>query len=454
MSATSPTAQLVDQDHLPPSWTVAQVDEVGRVQMGRQRSPEFQSGRFTKPYLRAANILDGRIDTTDVLSMDFDPSDFQSFKLRDRDVLIVEGGTVGRSAVYRGTIPDVCFQNTVIRFQVNERLTCPEFADYLFRHYFYRGGFKDVARQTTIAHLGLTRFAKMPFILPPLPEQRRIVEAIEANFARLEAGVAALERARMKLERYRASVLEGVWTKGGPNLTQLGTLVTEHLCNGISIKGSDAPPGTPALRLSAMGESGFDYSDVRYLPLDNETAQDLAIRAGEFFISRGNGSLHLVGRGTLAQATPQRVVYPDTMTRVRLDRARVDPRWIALIWASRGLRNQIEARVKTTAGIFKISHPQMETIEIPLPDLEVQATLIRDTSPLLDNSTKSLSEIQESLGRCKSLRQSVLKSAFEGRLVPQDPNDEPASALLERIQHEQSPPSHSMTRKRNAVRAS
>ena len=311
-----------------------------------------------------------------------------------------------------------------------------------------------MASGTTFLELSKKSAESLPIPLAPLPEQRRIVEAIEANFARLEAGVAALERARMKLERYRASVLEGVWTKGGPNLTQLGTLVTEHLCNGISIKGSDAPPGTPALRLSAMGESGFDYSDVRYLPLDNETAQDLAIRAGEFFISRGNGSLHLVGRGTLAQATPQRVVYPDTMTRVRLDRARVDPRWIALIWASRGLRNQIEARVKTTAGIFKISHPQMETIEIPLPDLEVQATLIRDTSPLLDNSTKSLSEIQESLGRCKSLRQSVLKSAFEGRLVPQDPNDEPASALLERIQHEQSPPSHSMTRKRNAVRAS
>jgi type I restriction enzyme S subunit len=294
----------------------------------------------------------------------------------------------------------------------------------------------------------------MPFILPPLPEQRRIVEAIEANFARLEAGVAALERARMKLECYRASVLEAVWTKGGPNLAQLGTLVTEHLCNGISIKGSDTPPGTPALRLSAMGESGFDYSDVRYLPLDNETAKDLAIRAGEFFISRGNGSLHLVGRGTLAQATPQRVVYPDTMTRVRLDTACIDPRWIALIWASRGLRKQIEARVKTTAGIFKISHPQMETIEIPLPNLEMQATLIRDTSPLLDDCTKSLSEVRETLGRCKSLRQSILRSAFQGRLVPQDTSEVPASALLERIKHERSSSSQSMTQERKAVRAS
>ncbi|MDE1820921.1 MAG: restriction endonuclease subunit S [Euryarchaeota archaeon] len=280
---------------------------------------------------------------------------------------------------------------------------------------------------------------EFPLPVPPLPEQRRIVEAIEANFARLEAGVAALELARSKLERYRASVLESVWMIGGTTTTQLGSLVTEHLCNGISIKGSDTPPGTPALRLSAMGENGFDYTDVRYLPLDSETARDLAIRADEFFISRGNGSLHLVGRGTVAQTPPRQIVYPDTMTRVRLDRSRVDPRWVALMWASRGVRRQIEARVKTTAGIFKISHPQMETILVPLPDLKVQASLVREVSLLLKDSRESLLGICGALTRSSALRQSILKTAFEGRLAAQDPRDESASALLERVRHGRAP---------------
>ena len=78
-------------------------------------------------------------------------------------------------------------------------------------------------------------------------------------------------------------------------------LVNQPLCNGISIKGSDNPPGVRALRLSAMSHSGFDYSESRYLPLADADVDDLWIQEGDFFMSRGNGSLHLVGRGTSAQ---------------------------------------------------------------------------------------------------------------------------------------------------------
>lgn len=102
--------------------------------------------------------------------------------------------------------------------------------------------------------------------LPPRAEQDRIVAEIEKQLTRLDAGVAALKRLQAHLRRYRAAVLEEA-TAGLP-LVPLQDLLREPLCNGKTVKGSADPPGVPALRLNAMGDSGFDYSRVRYLPLD------------------------------------------------------------------------------------------------------------------------------------------------------------------------------------------
>src|SRR4051812_47864610 len=71
--------------------------------------------------------------------------------------------------------------------------------------------------------------------------------------------------------------------------TRVGLLLAEPLCNGISVKGSEAPPGVPALKLNAMGERGFDYSFIRYIPISESVADDLAVAEGDFFVSRGNG---------------------------------------------------------------------------------------------------------------------------------------------------------------------
>ncbi len=143
-------------------------------------------------------------------------------------------------------------------------------------------------------------------------------------------------------------------------------LLSQPLCNGISIKGSDNPPGVRALRLSAMSNLGFDYADARYLPLTDSDVDDLWIQEGDFFMARGNGSLHLVGRGTYAQKPPLPTIFPDTMIRLRLADGIRESGWIRMLWPSRLVRSQIEQKVKTTAGIFKIAQPQVEQIAVRL----------------------------------------------------------------------------------------
>ncbi len=157
-------------------WPVVSVADAGAVQLGRQRAPKYQSGDFTRPYLRVANVFEDRIDISDVLSMDFDAGDFERYRLKSGDILLNEGQStelVGRPAMFRGEIADCCFQNTLIRFQPNRQRTEPEYALAVFLAYLRSGVFARVSSKTSsVAHLGAARFAAMPFPLPPLQLQQ------------------------------------------------------------------------------------------------------------------------------------------------------------------------------------------------------------------------------------------------------------------------------------------
>jgi type I restriction enzyme S subunit len=213
-------------------------------------------------------------------------------------------------------------------------------------------------------------------------------------------------------------------------------LLQEPPCNGISIKGSDRPPGFPALKLSAMSDFGFDYDDRRYIPISNDTAESLAIQKGDFFVSRGNGSLHLVGRGTLAQTPPECIVFPDTIIRLRFINISLLRYFIACIWSSSFVRKQIETKARTTAGIYKISQADVKSFILPLPPLSEQEQIVAEVEAQLSNIAQLEATIEADLRKAERDRQSILQEAFAGRLVPQDPNDEPASVLLERIREE------------------
>ena len=168
---------------IPKEWNVASVNSIGTVKLGRQRSPRHQSGRFEMPYLRVANVFDGWIDYSDVLSMDFTPAERGIYGLLPGDILLNEGQSlelVGRSALYDGSPNEFCFQNTLVRFRCfleND----PEYCRMVFKHWLDTSRFIDVARQTTsVAHLGADRFAKMDFARPDTDEQKRITAYIHS----------------------------------------------------------------------------------------------------------------------------------------------------------------------------------------------------------------------------------------------------------------------------------
>jgi type I restriction enzyme, S subunit len=160
-----------------PGWKVARIGDLGKVQAGRQRAPNFTKG-YLRPYLRVANVYDGYIDTSDVLEMMFSEREYAEYKLVPGDILLNEGqsiGLVGRAAMYLGKPKDCCFQNTLVRLRATTVL--PDFAYALVRTLFWSGRLSAIATQTTsVAHLGVARFADLKVPVPPPEEQRRIAQ--------------------------------------------------------------------------------------------------------------------------------------------------------------------------------------------------------------------------------------------------------------------------------------
>jgi type I restriction enzyme, S subunit len=171
---------------------IVTVAQAGEVLMGRQRSPQYETGISPRPYLRVANVYDGFVDTTDVKMMDFSNKEYEIFGLKHGDVLLVEGHSsaevVGRSLVYKNEVPGSCFQNTLLRFRPHT--VSSEFAHQYFRYCLYTREFSRVAKQTTIAHLGSTRFAKMKFPLV----SKEIDDEITKTISNIEATIAQTEQ--------------------------------------------------------------------------------------------------------------------------------------------------------------------------------------------------------------------------------------------------------------------
>lgn len=183
-------------------WKQLAVGEAGRVQLGRQRAPKYQTGDYRRPYLRVANVHEDRLELGDVLSMDFDDADFPAYRLEHGDILLNEGQStelVGRPAMWRDEIADCCFQNTLVRFQPDRSVVTPEFALGVFLRYYATGQFARISSKTSnVAHLGAGRLARMPFPVPPLALQMQYA-ALSSRSDELSTGLRLADRTQTAL---------------------------------------------------------------------------------------------------------------------------------------------------------------------------------------------------------------------------------------------------------------
>ncbi len=335
-------------------------------------------------------------------------------------------------------------------------------------HYLNQFDYHGYANGTTRLKLTRASMDEIPVRVAPRAEQERIVTAIEEAFSKLDAGEDGLRTVRQLLKRMRAAVLAAAITgrlipqdptdtpapklladlgvellgsTGLPDgwaLAPLGDAVGSNAITdgpfGSNLKTEhyrDAGPRVIRLQNIGVGEFRDEHAHI-----DPEHFAQLAkheVRAGDVLVA------------SLGEVLPRACLAPNWLgpAIVKADCIRIRPgnaligAYLMLLLNSAPIRTTVAASIKGV-GRPRVNLGDLRRLPVPVPPLEEQRRIVAEAERQGSFIEACERALEAGLARAGALRRAVLKSAFEGRLVPQDPSDEPASALLERIRAERS----------------
>ncbi len=334
--------------------------------------------------------------------------------------------------------------------------------EYLYWYLQYKT--PDITRRasgTTFKEISGRKFGETVVALPPTQEQHRIVEALEAHLSRLQEGEeqvhrcinrAHLLRSSLSAIAHRHSVPAGsspatapspVGTEDGvlPNVP--GTWRWERLGDIADVVGgvtkdkkkqSDPSiPEVPYLRVANVQRGKLDLSQVSSIRVAPEKAEKLALMDGDVLLNEG-GDRDKLGRGWIWEGQIPGAIHQNHVFRARVNRDIMHPKLLS--WYANSAGRWFEVNGKQSVNLASISLSKMKLLPVPVPPPEIQADMveqIENEHTLLDNAD---AVARQALAKSAALRKALLHQAFTGRLVPQDPDDEPASVLLARIKKE------------------
>ncbi len=193
----------------PTGWRWVRLGEVFDLQQGVSMSPKRRRGSNPQPFLRTRNILWGSVDIASLDQMDFTEDEIERFRLQPGDLLVCEGGDVGRTAIWEAQVPVMLYQNHIHRLRRKDADVEPRFFMYWMRvAYQVFRAYQGTESRTAIPNLSGRRLRDFIAPLPPLDEQRRIVAHLEAVQEKIKALKEAQATTDAKLQRLEQAILD------------------------------------------------------------------------------------------------------------------------------------------------------------------------------------------------------------------------------------------------------
>ncbi len=308
--------------------------------------------------------------------------------------------------------------------------------DFLWR-YIRQPSFRSDAEQRMSGAVGQRRVPRgyleaVTLSLPPLAEQRRIVEKLDALTARLARARAELERFAHLGRRLRGATLAGHIDGAATRTVILGD-VLEDVRYGTAKKCDYDGGSIPVLRIPNVQRGRIDTGDLKSADFDQSELRKLSLRQGDVLVIRSNGSRDLVGKSAVVEEAAVGMLYAGYLIRLRPDLSQLLPEYLQIFLASPSTRQLIENMARSSSGVNNINAEQLKAIRLPLPTIEEQSRIVASTKSALARADRLEAEAARAHALLDRLEAAILAKAFRGELFPQDPADEPAAVLLDRI---------------------
>jgi len=405
-------------------WKTCKFEEVARIIHGvtykKENSSQTKNEGYV-PIFRANNILNGKINCDELVYVPETLLSTEQWVNIGDIIIVMSSGSkthVGKTAIstkdYQCGFGAFCAKIIVSNNLYNKYLA------YYFCSTFFRRYIENICKGTNINNIKRDYILAHMIPLPPLAEQHRIVAKIEELFAELDRGIAGLEKAKAQLKTYRQAVLKGAFPTTC-TYAPLGEYA--EMCLGKMLdKSKNQGSLQPYLRNINVRWFSVDLSDILEMRFEDRDDERYNIVNGDLVICEG---------GEPGRCAIWKFDYPIKIQKA-LHRVRTNSSLNAtyLMYYLRYLSHTNDITKYFTGTTIKhLTGQSLKKIRIPIVDINKQQQIVSAIESRLSISDSLEKTIDSSLKNADLLRMSILKKAFAGELVGQDPADAPSLIL-------------------------
>jgi len=474
---------------LPKSWAWANIGDFTEV-LGGKRLPkghDFSKTPTIYPYIRVTDFEKMTVNTNRLRFLKNETREvIKKYTISKDDVYISIAGSIGKVGMVPESLDSANLTENAAKIVANLVMTNKALS-YALNTPFVQEQITKAIVSTNQPKLALFRIEKLFVPVPPWREQFRIVEKVEQLFSFLDTGVESLHKVQVQLKRYRQAVLkyafEGKlteeWRKNHKDKIEpakdllgkirkktnndanqvydltsfkdnvldkipdtwarsnLGQLLVNSLLGlviPISLQNKKAE-GIPYIKMNNIRSDGsLDLTNLVYVTVNDSDLKKYRLEKADILFNTRN-SFELVGKTSIIKTDEKAMVFNNNLMRIRLAEG-IDPFFVVYQMNSPGFRNLMIREKKATTNICALYAKDLLPLPLVIAPQEEQKRIVEEIDYRISVIDKSEWYIALGFKQIEKLRQSILKNAFEGKLLSQDPSDESAEMLLCRIKEQ------------------
>ncbi len=417
-------------NQLPKGWKWVKLGDVCD-KMSNGANAKQSEEKIGFPISRIETIWNETIDLGRVKYIQENDTAFiEKYSLRKDDILFSHINSdvhLGKTAIFKNQTKTLIHGINLLLIRLNQEVQ-PDFFNYQFKYKRRNGEFISIAQKSVNqSSINQPKLKNLDFVLPPKPTQLAIVSKIEELFSELEKGIESLLTAKQQLKTYRQSVLkwafegkltnknveEGALLKGWKkvNLNEITKIVS-----GFAFKSTDfVTVGIPVIKISNIGYSEFVWKDQQYLPKEFlKSNSDFIIKEGDLLIALTR---------PITNNTIKICKYPLNTTNGLLNQRvaclkglKINNTYLFMYLQTSGFKEYIRTKFSETLQP-NLSPKDLALTPVPLCSDEEQYNIVQAIESRLSVADKMEESITQSLQQAEALKQSILKKAFEGKLL-------------------------------------
>ena len=285
---------------------------------------------------------------------------------------------------------------------------------------------------------------QLPIAVPPLKEQQHIADKLDTLISRIDACRGRLDSAVTLTAQFRAAVLHSAMTgtlsapwreeQRSPSWTETVVGAVGTVSGGLTKnpKRDAMALRRPYLRVANVHANRLELDDLAEIGISESELAKTRLAVGDLLIVEGNGSIDQVGRAALWGGEIADCSHQNHLIRWRAGEHAL-PKFVLYWLMSPAGRAALMQRASSSSGLHTLSISKVSSVPISMPAMAEQIEIVRRVDALFAWAKATESRIAQAAAQVSGLAPATLAKAFRGELVPQDPADEPAQALLDRL---------------------